>query len=48
MKAKVVLACEVCNSRNYHLTRNKYSEKRLELKKYCAKCNKVTTHKETK
>jgi large subunit ribosomal protein L33 len=48
MKTKVILVCEECNSRNYHYEKNKYSEKRFELKKYCPKCNKVTLHKETK
>ena len=45
---KVILACEVCLSRNYTTHRSKNKKKRLELKKYCPKCGKTTLHKETK
>ncbi|MDE6477126.1 MAG: 50S ribosomal protein L33 [Mycoplasmoidaceae bacterium] len=48
MKVKAILVCEECNSRNYHIQRNKVSEKRLELRKYCPKCKKTTLHKETR
>ncbi|MDR2557318.1 MAG: 50S ribosomal protein L33 [Mycoplasmataceae bacterium] len=48
MKAKVTLACEECNARNYHLHRNKNAVTRLTLNKYCPHCNKVTKHIETK
>lgn len=49
MRQKVILVCSDCLSRNYTTDRNKQvSEKRLELKKYCAKCNAHTVHKETK
>lgn len=45
----VVLACEDCKERNYTTTKNKKNIKeRLELSKYCPKCKKHTTHKETK
>lgn len=46
---KIILACSVCMSRNYttHRSKNK-SNGRLELRKYCPKCGKVTLHKETK
>ncbi len=45
---KVILACEVCLSRNYTTHRSKNKTKRLELRKYCPHCDKVTLHKETK
>ena len=46
---KVILTCEVCLSRNYVTYRNKATHlKRLEIKKYCKKCDKHTLHKETK
>jgi len=49
MREKVILVCEECLSRNYTTTKNKSnSTKRLELKKYCPRCNKSTLHKETK
>ncbi len=45
----VVLACEDCKERNYTTTKNKKTLKeRMELKKYCSRCNKHTVHKETK
>lgn len=48
MRKKVILICEDCLSRNYTVEKNTASQKRLELKKYCAKCGKHTLHKETK
>ena len=45
----VVLACEECKERNYTTTKNKKTNKeRMELNKYCPKCQKKTVHKETK
>lgn len=49
MREKVILICEECLSRNYTTTKNKQADKsRLEVKKYCVKCNKHTLHKESK
>lgn len=49
MKEKVILVCTECLSRNYSVTKNKrVNTERLELKKYCKKCNKHTLHRETK
>lgn len=46
---KVILTCTVCLSRNYTTYKNKkVHNERLELKKYCKKCNEHTIHKETK
>ena len=45
---KAILACEVCLCRNYTTHRSKKNNgKRLELRKYCPHCGKVTLHKET-
>ena len=45
----VVLACEECKERNYTTVKNKKNNKeRMELNKYCSRCQKHTTHKETK
>jgi len=44
----VVLICSICKNQNYVTTRNKVNmEKKLELKKYCKHCKKVTLHKES-
>jgi large subunit ribosomal protein L33 len=44
----VGMICNVCKSQNYITERNKINiEKKLELKKYCKKCRKMTQHKET-
>ena len=47
-KKKVILTCSVCLSRNYTTNTNKSNTERIELKKYCPKCNKHTLHKQTK
>ena len=49
MREKVTLVCSKCLSRNYKATRKKYDvSKKLEVTKYCAKCNAHTLHKESK
>ncbi|XMB67605.1 50S ribosomal protein L33 [Mycoplasmatota bacterium zrk1] len=48
MRKKVILVCTECMSRNYTREKNATSNERLEVKKYCKKCNKHTIHKETK
>ncbi|HHU19933.1 MAG TPA: 50S ribosomal protein L33 [Bacilli bacterium] len=48
MKKKLALACEVCGSRNYHSDKSSASPERLELKKFCKRCNQHTLHRETK
>ncbi len=43
------LACTECKDRNYTTTKNKRTHTdRLELKKYCPKCERHTPHKETR
>ena len=45
----VVLACEECKERNYTTDKNKKTSKeRNELNKYCPRCQKHTSNKETK
>ncbi|MCH7689979.1 MAG: 50S ribosomal protein L33 [candidate division Zixibacteria bacterium] len=45
----IILACEQCKRRNYNSTKNKRTHPdRVENRKYCAFCNKHTTHKETR
>jgi len=49
MKTKVILVCSECLSRNYQTFKNKATQtERIELKKYCKRCNKHTLHKETR
>lgn len=48
MKKKSTLICTVCLERNYTITSNYQSQqKRIELNKYCKKCNKHTLHKQS-
>jgi large subunit ribosomal protein L33 len=48
MRKKVILICTKCLSRNYTIMKSQDSKVRLEIKKYCPKCNEHTLHKETK
>jgi len=48
----VGMICTVCKSQNYVTDRNKINmdlkgKAKLELKKYCQTCKKITLHKET-
>jgi large subunit ribosomal protein L33 len=45
----VILKCSVCGEQNYITTRNKRSHpNKMEIKKFCPRCNKMTVHKEAK
>ena len=44
----IALKCTVCNSKNYTEYKTKNIKEKIELKKYCSKCQKHTNHKETK
>jgi len=45
----VGLTCEVCNTQNYVVAKNKINTTTpLKLKKYCKKCRKTQPHKEKK
>ncbi len=49
MRNKVILICSKCLSRNYVTTKKKSDTPvRMELRKYCPKCNEHTIHKESK
>lgn len=42
------LKCSICNEKNYSTKKNKANtEGKMELKKFCPRCNKTTIHKET-
>lgn len=45
---KLSLACANCGTRNYTTVKSKQSTERLELKKYCQRCDAHTPHKETR
>ena len=47
-KRKVTLSCEICQSLNYMTPKSLSSAKRIEVMKFCPKCNKHTLHKEEK
>ena len=48
-RENITFKCSVCGEENYIGTRNKrkHTEK-MEIKKYCPRCNKMTLHKEKK
>jgi len=49
MRVQFTLRCEECKNENYILTKNKTNQpERVEVKKYCKKCDKHTMHKEKK
>lgn len=49
VRPKITLACPDCKERNYITKKNRRNTPdRLELKKFCPKCNKSTAHRETR
>ncbi|SHN37065.1 50S ribosomal protein L33 [Gracilibacillus kekensis] len=48
MGEKIALACEICQSRNYNTEKNSSISDRIEIKKFCKRCNRHTIHRETK
>ena len=45
----ITLACTECQERNYATSKNSTANpERIEIVKFCPKCGKRTTHKETK
>ncbi|MFC4554445.1 50S ribosomal protein L33 [Georgenia faecalis] len=49
VRPKITLACEQCKERNYITKKNRRNNPdRLELAKYCPRCNLKTTHRETR
>lgn len=48
-RQRVTLKCTECKEENYRTEKNKKNTtERLELKKFCSRCNKQTIHKEAK
>lgn len=48
-RERITLQCTECKSENYRTEKNKKNTTdRLEIKKFCSKCGKSTTHKEKK
>ena len=46
---QVTLSCTVCKEQNYRVSKNKKNNpERLEINKYCPRCQKHTAHKEDK
>jgi large subunit ribosomal protein L33 len=45
----ITLACTDCRERNYTTEKNRRNDpSRMELNKYCSRCQKHTLHRETK
>ncbi len=48
-RQRKTLVCTECNEENYRVEKNiKNTTDRLELSKYCSRCQKHTVHKEKK
>jgi len=45
---KVPLECTECGRRNYNVAVSNHQSQRLELKKFCKQCGKVTLHRQTR
>ena len=49
MRDNIILKCTECGEENYINTKNKRNHPdRMEVNKYCPRCNKKTVHKENK
>ena len=49
MRENITLKCTECGEENYIGDKNKrLHPDRIEVKKFCKKCNKITVHKEKK
>jgi len=49
VRPKITLACAECKERNYITKKNRRNDPdRIELNKYCPRCNRHTSHKETR
>jgi large subunit ribosomal protein L33 len=48
-RPKVTLACVDCKDRNYITSKNRTNQReRIELRKYCPRCNAHKAHRETR
>ncbi len=49
VRPKITLACTECKERNYITKKNRRNDPdRLDLMKFCPRCKKHTTHRETR
>ena len=49
MRVNITLKCQTCGQETYHTTKNKKTHPdRMEVQKYCPKCQVRTNHKEKK
>lgn len=49
MQENIIMVCTECKMENYITKKNKRNHPdRMDLKKFCPKCNKSTTHREKK
>ncbi|WP_099331709.1 50S ribosomal protein L33 [Actinomyces minihominis] len=49
VRPKITLACSECKERNYITKKNRRNTPdRLELNKFCPRCNKSQAHRETR
>ena len=49
VRPKITRACTECKERNYISMKNRRNDPdRLDLKKYCSRCNAHTLHRETR
>ncbi len=49
VRPKITMACVDCKNRNYITKKNRRNNPdRLELAKFCPRCTKQTTHRETR
>ena len=49
MREDITFKCSICREENYIGTRNKRKNPdKMEILKYCSRCNKKTLHKEKK
>lgn len=49
MRTNITLVCTECKERNYDTQKNKKNNPdRMEISKFCPRCNKRTMHKEGK
>lgn len=49
MRVQFTLKCSECKEENYIMTKNKKTHPdRMEVKKYCPRCQKETIHREKK
>ena len=47
-RVRVALVCSECDARNYQTTKPRTKTERLEIKKFCKRCDKHTVHRESK